>query len=65
MPIYVRTSSLTKGLYLLAGAGPTFALGHSGDDAAYYARPAELTGMVGLEVRVLPWHHYETTLGIR
>ena len=64
-PIYVRTSSPAKGLHLLAGAGPTFALGHPGGDAAYYARPVELTGMVGLEVRVLPWHRYETTLGIR
>ena len=64
-PIYIRTSSPAKVLHLLAGAGPTFALGHPGDDAAYYARPAELTGMVGVEVRVLPWHCYEATLGIR
>lgn len=64
-PIYIRTSSPAKGLHLLAGAGPTFALGHPGDAAAYYARPGELTGMVGVEVRVLPWHRYETTLGIR
>ena len=64
-PIYLRTSSPAKGLHLLAGAGPTFAFGHPGDNAAYYARPAEFTGMVGLEVRVLPWHRYETTLGIR
>ncbi|MCC3151870.1 hypothetical protein Q3A66_00405 [Hymenobacter sp. BT770] len=64
-PVYVRTSSPAKGLHLLVGAGPTFALGHSGHDAAYYPRPVELTGMVGLEVRVLPWHRYETTLGLR
>ena len=64
-PLYVRTSSPAKRLHLLAGAGPTFALGHPGDQAAYYARLAELTGLVGLEVRVLPWHRYETTLGVR
>jgi len=64
-PLYIRTSSPAKGLHLLAGAGPTFALGHPGNDAAYYTPPVELTGMLGLEVRVLPWHRYETTFGIR
>ena len=64
-PIFIRSSSPAKRLHLLAGAGPTFALGRPGDDAAYYARPAELTGLVGVEVRVLPWRRYETTLGIR
>ena len=64
-PLYIRTSSPAKGLHLLVGAGPTFALGHPSDNAAYYARASELTGMVGLEVRVLPWHRYETTFGIR
>ncbi|GAB3657012.1 hypothetical protein GCM10027594_29210 [Hymenobacter agri] len=65
MPFYVRTSSPARGLHLLAGAGPDFALGRPGDDAAYYVRPVSLTGLAGLEVRVLPWHRYETTLGIR
>ena len=64
-PIYIRTSSPAKGLHLLVGAGPTFTLSHPSGNAAYYARPVELTGMVGVEVRVLPWHRYETTLGVR
>ena len=64
-PIFIRTSSPAKLFHLLAGAGPTFALGHPGDNAAYYARRAELTGVVGVEVRVLPWRRYETTLGVR
>lgn len=47
----------------MAGAGPAFALGLPGDDAADYVRPAELTGIT--EVRMLPWHRSETPPGIR
>jgi hypothetical protein len=64
-PVYLRTSSPAKVFHLLAGVGPDFTLGQPGDRAAYYARPVVFTGMVGAEVRVLPWHRYETTLGVR
>ncbi|WP_210513677.1 hypothetical protein [Hymenobacter terricola] len=65
MPLYLRTAAPARRLHFLVGAGPTFALGRPGADAAYYVRPVELTVLLGIEVRVLPWHRYETTLGLR
>lgn len=65
VPLYVRTGTPANRVHLLAGAGPTLRLSHPNTDAAYYPRQAELTGLLGLEVRLLPWHRYETTLGLR
>lgn len=65
VPLYLRTGSPANRLHLLAGAGPTLQLGRSDTDAAYYPRRAELTGLLGIEVRLTPWHRYETTLGLR
>ena len=65
VPLYLRTGTPANRLHLLAGAGPTLPLGPSDSDAAYYPRRAELTGLLGVEVRLTPWHRYETTLGLR
>ncbi|MDB5236617.1 MAG: hypothetical protein JWR44_3610 [Hymenobacter sp.] len=65
VPLYLRTASPASWLHLLVGGGPTFALGQPGADAAYYPRTVEYTCVLGLEVRLLPWHRYETTLGLR
>ena len=65
VPLYLRIGTPANRLHLLAGAGPTLRLGRSDTDAAYYPRRAELTGLLGIEVRLTPWHRYETTLGLR
>lgn len=65
MPLYLRTGPPAGRVHLLAGAGPTFLLGHPDPDAAYYPHRAEFTGLLGVEVRLMPWHRYETTLGLR
>ena len=65
VPVYLRTGAPTSRAHLLVGAGPTFRLGSPVSNAAYYPRPAELTLLLGAEVRLLPWHRYETTLGLR
>ena len=65
VPLYLRTGPPAGRVHLLAGAGPTFLLGHPDPDAAYYPHRAEFTGLLGVEVRLMPWHRYETTLGLR
>lgn len=65
VPLFLRTGTPANRLHLLAGGGPTFRLGHPDSDAAYYSQPAEITLVVGAEVRLAPWHRYETTIGFR
>ncbi|GAA3981311.1 hypothetical protein [Hymenobacter antarcticus] len=65
VPICLRTGAPNSRAHLLVGAGPTLRLGSPTSDAAYYPRRAELTLLLGAEVRLLPWHRYETTLGLR
>ena len=65
VPLYLRIGTPANRVHLVAGAGPTLPLGRSDTDAAYYPRQAELTGLLGIEVRLLPWYRYETTLGLR
>ncbi len=65
VPLYLRTGTPAGRLHLLAGIGPTLALGRPGLQPAYYPRGAELTLLLGAEVRVAPWNWHETTLGVR
>ena len=65
VPFYLRTGTPVSRLHLLVGTGPTLRLGILNADAAYYARPVELTLLLGAEVRLAPFHRCETTLGLR
>ena len=65
VPLYLRTGTPARRLHLLVGAGPTFPLGTPGSEAAYHARPTELTLLLGAEVRLVPFHRYETTYSLR
>ena len=65
VPLYLRTGTPASVLHGLLGAGPVLALGHSNSEAAYHPRLAELALLVGVELRLAPWHRYETTLGFR
>ena len=65
MPLYLRTGAPASRAHLLVGAGPTFRLGSPVSNAAYYPHLAEFTLLLGAEVRLLPWHRHETTLGLR
>lgn len=65
VPVYVRTGPPRARLHLLAGAGPTFALGRPAAGAAYYPRAAELTLLLGLEACLVRGARAETTLGAR
>lgn len=53
---------------MLLGAGPTLWLtGVSVPENArmfYATRPIEITGLAGIEVRLLPLRRYETTVGL-
>lgn len=65
IPWYLRTGTPASRLHLLVGTGPTLRLGAPDSEAAYYARPAELTLLLGAEVRLAPFHRYETTYSLR
>ncbi|MDO7845394.1 hypothetical protein Q5H92_03425 [Hymenobacter sp. M29] len=65
VPLYLRTGTPASVLHGLLGAGPVLALFRSAPDAAYSPRAAELALLLGAEVRLAPWHRYETTFGLR
>ncbi|OGX83408.1 hypothetical protein BEN47_03715 [Hymenobacter lapidarius] len=66
MPVYLRTGRPSSLFHFLAGAGPTFHLGTNGmpGDAPYFPRRTELTGLLGLELRLAPVRRTETTVDL-
>ena len=69
VPVYLRSGLPKARLHLLLGAGPTFWLsgGPTPDNFAqrYATHPVELTGLTGVEVRLLPLaERLETTLAL-
>jgi hypothetical protein len=69
VPVYLRSGLPKARLHLLLGAGPTFWLTETqppANLAGHYAtHPVELTGVTGVEVRVLPLApRLETTIAL-
>ena len=69
VPIYLRTGQPKERLHLLLGAGPMLWLSGGERPANFTGRyathPAELTGVMGIETRILPLsQHLETTVSL-
>ncbi|MCI1187992.1 hypothetical protein MON38_11225 [Hymenobacter sp. DH14] len=69
VPVYLRSGLPKARLHLLLGAGPTFWLNDARPPANFVGRyathPVELTGVTGVEVRVLPLsERLETTIAL-
>lgn len=69
VPVYLRSGLPKARLHLLLGAGPTFWLNESqtpGNFVGRYAtHPVEITGVTGVEVRLLPLsERLETTIAL-
>lgn len=69
VPIYLRSGLPKARLHLLLGAGPTFWLSGADTPAGfrgtYATHPVEVTGVTGVEVRVLPLAKFlETTVAL-
>ena len=68
VPLYLRTNRPAARLHFILGGGPTLWLNGNvvpdASRAAYVARQVEATGLAGLEVRLLPFSRYETTVAL-
>ncbi|WP_210513676.1 hypothetical protein [Hymenobacter terricola] len=68
VPFYLRTDRPAARVHLLLGGGPTFWLtGRAVPDnrtGVYATHPVEATGLLGFEVRLLPFGRYETTVAL-
>jgi len=69
VPVYLRSGLPKARLHLLLGAGPTFWLNEAQRPdnlmGRYATHPVEVTGVTGVEIRVLPISEYlETTLAL-